>query len=254
MIAAGSEVGGTPGVAHTGSGAQAPTVLPRDSGVWRDPVWAAAALAGFLLLTLADRWAYHTLFVGPSRLNWLEDSEWYKLLRVQGSLWTWGLVALLLFAHDLRGADRPGSARWERGVRVFAAAALAGLLAEVIKPIVGRSRPIDTNGLYVFTGLFSGSSRSANGMPSSHAAVAFGALMTLAAYFPRARLVLGATACGCALSRVISGAHFLTDVYIGAVLGCVSARLIRPGGWSRAARAPGPNLPGPPATTGATGP
>ncbi|MFM9995362.1 MAG: phosphatase PAP2 family protein [Phycisphaerales bacterium] len=216
----------------------------RPSSRVRDGLTVLGALAGYLLLSLLDRAAYKALFVGHANLNWLEDAEWYKLLRVLGSLWTWSLIALVFIAHDTGRALDAGARRegrgpaWERGVRIFAAAVVAGLLAELAKVVVGRWRPIDTDGYYVYSGLVAGFLKPANGMPSSHAAVAFGSMLTLAVYVPRATGILIAAAAGCCLSRVLSGAHFVTDTFVGAAFGYAGARLVRPGGWSGALVAP----------------
>lgn len=212
----------------------------------RDGLIALSALGAYLLLTLLDRAAYKALFVGHANLNSLEDAEWYKLLRVIGSLWTWSLIAIVFIAHDTgraaglvpRGRATERGPAWERGVRIFAAAVVAGLLAELAKVVVGRWRPIDTDGYYVYTGLAAGFLKPANGMPSSHAAVAFGAALTLAAYVPRATGILIAAAAGCCLSRVLSGAHFITDTFVGAAFGYAGARLVRPGGWAGANAGP----------------
>jgi membrane-associated phospholipid phosphatase len=66
-------------------------------------------------------------------------------------------------------------------------------------------------------------------MASSHVGVAFGALAMLALLFPRTRPVCFALAAGCALSRVLAGAHFLSDVTVAAVLGIATAALL----WRR---------------------
>jgi undecaprenyl-diphosphatase len=52
-------------------------------------------------------------------------------------------------------------------------------------------------------------------------------MFALSAAFPRATPVLVLLAAGCAASRVLSGAHFLSDVVAGAALGSASAYIFR---------------------------
>lgn len=189
---------------------------------------AIVILAVYLVLAIADRAAFQALYVGSEHLPRLEERHWYWTFRVLGSLSFWipMAVVLALCTPSLRaGIDRA----W----RLLASAVLAGAGAELLKLLAGRDRPINTGGDYVYRGLLERFTDPAGGMPSSHAAVAFGALSLLAFLHahPRARAALLLAAAGCALTRVISGAHFLTDVYVGALLGYASARLLRPEGW-----------------------
>ena len=75
-------------------------------------------------------------------------------------------------------------------------------------------------------------------MPSSHAAVAFGGAWMLAALYPRAAPIALALAAGCALTRVLEGDHWLSDVVAAGALGWAVARACRPGD-TRPAPTPG---------------
>ena len=57
------------------------------------------------------------------------------------------------------------------------------------------------------------------GLPSSHTLVAFAGAAALARVFPRARWVFYVLAGGCAITRVMANAHFLSDVTVAACLG-----------------------------------
>ncbi len=189
--------------------------------------WAIVLLAVFLLLTILDGAIFHWLYVGADRRAAVEGRDWYRLLRVIGSLWSWVLVALVFVAIDRSNG---------RAVRVLASAVFAGLIAEAGKVLYGRMRPIGNDGVadgvYVFKGILERFTDPANGMPSSHVAVAFGGAAAVAYLVPRAAPVVLAAAAGCAVTRLLSGAHFATDVYAGALIGWCAARLVRPGGWS----------------------
>jgi membrane-associated phospholipid phosphatase len=117
-----------------------------------------------------------------------------------------------------------------RGLLVLGSAAAGGLAAEVVKILVRRLRPSAGEGEYLFRAWSDRPfSSSGLGMASSHAGVAFGALAMLALLFPRARPLCYLLAAGCAYSRVAAGAHFLSDVTAGAVLGVAVAALV----WRR---------------------
>jgi membrane-associated phospholipid phosphatase len=86
--------------------------------------------------------------------------------------------------------------------------------------------------VYVLRGLFAGFWNGSNlGLPSSHAAVAAGGAAALIAWRPAVWPIAVVLAAGCAMTRLLSGAHFLSDVTLGAIVGYVAWRLVRPGGW-----------------------
>jgi membrane-associated phospholipid phosphatase len=187
---------------------------------------AAGALIVFLVLCVLDRWLYHATAVGPDQLKRLEGKDWYRALRLAGTLWVWGPLCLAWFvsARETRGRDA--------AIRVFAAAALSGVLAEVLKVVIGRLRPSQTDGVHRFRAVVERFGNTHDlALPSSHAAVAFGAALMLVFLMPRAGVVALVLAIGCGWTRVVSGAHFSSDVFAAAVLGYALARLLRPGGW-----------------------
>ncbi|MCC6676080.1 MAG: phosphatase PAP2 family protein [Phycisphaerales bacterium] len=169
----------------------------------------AVFAAGLLLLTILDPALYHFFAVDQARI---ERRDWYRLLRIIGYLPTWILLSALLAlgpAHALRGRA------WLPAI----SAALAGLAAEILKLIIGRQRPLP-DGSYAFKPFLSGFLDGSNlGMPSSHAAVAFGGAFALARLYPKAGPVALLCAAGCGLTRLLGADHFSTDVYVAAGLG-----------------------------------
>jgi len=107
-----------------------------------------------------------------------------------------------------------------------------GLLAQVsiaaatqlLKHFIGRPRPRFTHGdeLVLGPSLDSG----LDSFPSGHAANAFGAATVLAWFFPSVRTPLYLVAGLVAVSRVLRGSHFPTDVWAGAVLGVVIGSMV----------------------------
>jgi membrane-associated phospholipid phosphatase len=114
--------------------------------------------------------------------------------------------------------------------RTFVAAITAGLLADLIKLCVSRTRPkafdFDQSIQSSFTGLFPwGAGGSVQqGFPSAHTAFALAFAVMLGELFPQGRrwfLGLGGLV---ALHRVTTLAHFPSDVLAGAAVGLVTAR------------------------------
>ena len=107
--------------------------------------------------------------------------------------------------------------------RVLISAALSGLLAELLKLIIRRERPADLEH-YVFRNITDHTwSTSGLGLPSSHAAVAFGGSFALIALFPQLRWPALLMATGCVITRVAMGAHFPSDVLAGAWVGWLTS-------------------------------
>jgi membrane-associated phospholipid phosphatase len=99
---------------------------------------------------------------------------------------------------------------------VILATAIAGGLAELLKGLLGRARPLQT-GEYRFAWL-EPDVHLPGGLASSHAAVAFAGAIMLSWFVPAWRIPLLLLAYGCAMTRVVVGAHFVTDVYVGVLL------------------------------------
>ncbi len=183
-----------------------------------------------LLATWLDGVAFNATFVGHTARKKVETRDWYQFLRAVGYWPTW--IALWL-AITLAATPR----MWFDRARlpILLAPGLAGLVAELLKLIVARQRPIH-NGVgdaeYVYRGLFSGFVDGKNlGLPSSHAAVAAAGAFALIAWRPRLWPVALLLMLGCMATRMLSGAHFLSDVALAGVVAWVIWRLLRPGGW-----------------------
>lgn len=209
----------------------------------RRAIVGAAILAGFVVMTLLDETIVTrigTPRVGPlgqTAADEVERQDWYRLMRLPGYLPFWGVFgAALLGAGRARARLRGDRGIPLRFVRValvpFVAAVLAGMTAELLKLSIARERPLDGTGAYqgyVFRGVFGGfADGSGLGFPSSHTAVAVAGCAAVARLVAGTWWALLVVAAGCALSRVLTGAHFATDVYGAAVVGYAWARLLTP--------------------------
>lgn len=141
---------------------------------------------------------------------------------------------LLLFAFFKYIRRWPMAAR--RFLFLFAGIALSGLASDVIKPLAGRFRPklLFESNLFGFEPFRLG--YEYNSFPSGHAATIFALAAALALLFPRWRIPLFILAAVVGLSRLIVGAHYLSDVLAGAYVGVMTVylltRLCRRRGWN----------------------
>ncbi len=201
-------------------------------------------LIGLLVALLLDRLAWRWLTVPDKR--WLESRNWYQVLRQLGYLPVWIVVGVAYGFSDLYARRRGEPDRGPRSVMIILSPMVGGLLAEIVKRLVGRARPpamplmteqdplpLQPSLEYVYKPFMNGWFDDSNlGFASSHTGVAFGALVLLGLMHRGARPVLWLLAAGCGISRVFAAAHWLSDVYAGAALGTIGAWAI----WSRMGR------------------
>ncbi len=147
---------------------------------------------------------------------------------------TWYLVGFaVLFVFFKFYRRRPIAAK--RAFFLFAAVAVSGLTTDLIKPLVGRLRPkllFEAN-LYGFDPFRIG--YEYNSFPSGHATTVFALAAALTLFSPRWRLPLVVFAAVVGLSRIVVGAHYLSDVMAGAYVGVMTVfslvLLCRRRGW-----------------------
>jgi membrane-associated phospholipid phosphatase len=127
-------------------------------------------------------------------------------------------------------AFEPWAARMRAAARIpallFAAVALSGIAVDVLKVIVGRPRPklLFASGAYEFSWIGLGADHWS--FPSGHAATAAALAAALWCLWPRPLLLYAIAAALVAASRVVVGAHYLSDVVMGAFIGIVVTRAV----------------------------
>ena len=147
----------------------------------------------------------------------------------------WSLVSTGVALLVLAAVATPARGRMAYGVAnalavrigfVFLAVGVPGLVIAVVKRLIGRARPDRVPGSDIFFAPFSWSNNYAS-LPSGHSTTAFAAAVALGALFPRMRVPMFLLAAAVAISRVIQGAHYPSDVLAGAVVGTFGALLVR---------------------------
>ncbi|MFM8734865.1 MAG: phosphatase PAP2 family protein [Pirellulales bacterium] len=206
----------------------------RDGGGFRPALVVAAVLsaAGVLAFTIdlpVATWCKTHRLPG-------EVGRLINLLEISGHSLGAALILIAALVLDRSlGLPRPGRlAAGERAFgRMVAATYLGGLVVDVIKVSVERVRPraadlaaagssLATFGAATLAG---DKPHSADLMsfPSGHSAVAAGLATALASRYPHATPLFAALAAATAAQRVVSSAHYPSDVCFGAAIGVLAA-------------------------------
>ena len=141
-----------------------------------------------------------------------------------------GFASLFLLLAARGAAPRIRAARLRLASRlmfVFAAIALSGLTVDLIKVLVGRTRPYlwRDGGLYHFAP--PGWSSLYQSFPSGHAANLFAAALAAGMLLPAWRRPLLALAGLLALTRLAVGAHYPSDLLGGAAVAIIVTLALR---------------------------
>lgn len=132
----------------------------------------------------------------------------------------WPLVFFFLYAvYKKKSAARPF-------LILTIAVAFSYLICFLLKGILGRARPelLFTENLYGF--FFFSKNFSYQAFPSGHATTIAAVCATASCFFPRYSIPLVILALMMGFSRVVTGAHFLSDIFAGALLGTLSAQWV----------------------------
>ena len=162
-----------------------------------------------------DAWAFEHVVYGR-----VYEEDWGRLLRVMGFWPTWLAASVSLVLMDwprgAAGARRPALAR---GAQLLGTVTAAGIGGELLKLVFRRLRPTADYVAYAFRPWSDRPLHSGGlSLPSTHAVVAFGAAVALTRLFPRAWPVWWGLAAGCGLTRILTGAHYVSDVGVAAVV------------------------------------
>lgn len=110
-----------------------------------------------------------------------------------------------------------------RHIALFTAVAVSGILANVIKVIVSRTRPpmLIEKGLATFDLFGLHTEYIWNSFPSGHATTGLAIAIAGSATWPRLSWLMWLIGISIALGRLMYNVHFLSDVIAGAMLGAI---------------------------------
>ncbi len=149
--------------------------------------------------------------------NWLGEGLWIYVLCV--------VMIVVSLVRDI--GEHPVRTRAQDLTRVaasfyvLAAVVVAGLMASLLKFVIGRARPklFEEHGHLAFDMFGPGSSWAS--FPSGHTTTIMSCAVALALLFPRARIPLLIAGLVIAFGRVATGAHYPSDILGGVALGAV---------------------------------
>jgi len=155
----------------------------------------------------------------------LKDSRLYEAFRTITVLGEsqWYLAAgLLAWAIFRRSRAREASA----GLFLFTSVAASGIVANLLKSLLGRARPRlhFNDNVYGFDPFQIEYARLS--FPSGHAATALGTATVLAVLFPRFRTVFLLAGMIVAVSRVVLTQHYVSDIVAGGLLGALTTAVL----------------------------
>jgi len=152
------------------------------------------------------------------RVHRWRPPRWFRLWMIiatrGGDGWLWyGLSALVLVLG--------GPARYSAVTAAWTACSAGAIIFLILKKTTGRKRP---NALepHCWATLLPPDQFS---FPSGHTITAFAVALALGSYYPAMLPGLLFCAASVALSRILLGMHFLTDVLAGAALGAALGEL-----------------------------
>ena len=131
------------------------------------------------------------------------------------------------FSISVLFKDFMGKVRTNYAFLIFSSVLSAGIVAKIIKICVGRFRPVFFEA-FGMTGFRPFSLEWAfNSMPSGHTTATFAGLIMAGMLSPKIKPVTWTLAIIVGLSRVAAGAHWPTDVILGAFIGMVAADVVK---------------------------
>lgn len=209
---------------------------------WNLLIIATLVVVGVILLGI--RWYDIPLYVYLQQYNYVAWRWFANIFDAKVWLVVFGLATIVMYlkkTYDLRNdptthmhwfnikfltRDAYAKLKNSNAFLVFCSLVLSGVFVEVLKFVIGRARPIffDEFGI---VGFFPGTFEWAfNSMPSGHTALSFAGLVMLGMLMPRFKVLTWGLAILIGLSRVAIGAHWPTDVILGAFVGMVAADVV----------------------------
>ena len=137
--------------------------------------------------------------------------RWWMLLATRaGDGWLWGLVGIVILLTD--------DAIRFRAIESAACAVTVGIvLFHKVKRVFCRTRPKDIEP-HCWARIVT---RDQFSFPSGHSTTAFAVAVSIGSFYPEALPLLLVLATNVAVSRVVVGMHFMSDVLVGSGMGAM---------------------------------
>lgn len=156
------------------------------------------------------------------QITQMGNSAWP--LGIGGLLWL--TLAALLRHH--RGPTKTALRRAQACVLfVMVNVALSGALANLLKQVIGRARPVTEGGAGVYQFKLMAFDPAWASFPSGHATTTMAMMVALAMILPRHALACVAIGLLGAASRILLGVHWVSDVVAGVALGTAVTIVLR---------------------------
>ncbi len=159
--------------------------------------WSILAIPDHTLMHRVNRW------MAPSWVRW-----WMMAATRAGDGWLWAAYGLVLILSS-------DTTRYRALLATASSTSTGILLFRALKIAVNRRRPCAMQP-HCWAKLPPPDQFS---FPSGHSITAFAVAIPLSHFYPPAGIGLVFIACNVAISRVLLGMHFLSDVVAGALLG-----------------------------------
>jgi undecaprenyl-diphosphatase len=143
--------------------------------------------------------------------NWLSP-RWVRIYAVgftrAGDGWLWYAIGLAILIFG-------GESRFEALAAAIVASGFSALAFKGLKRFTGRRRPCQIEP-HCWATLLPPDQFS---FPSGHTMMAFALAVSLSLFYPTLTIALLFCALSIAMSRILLGMHFLSDVVVGALIG-----------------------------------
>ncbi|MGH7832499.1 MAG: phospholipid carrier-dependent glycosyltransferase [Candidatus Binatia bacterium] len=183
--------------------------------------YAALLAGGLLLLSFWLDESVRDLFT-VRHGSWLDS-----VMEAASAYGSGGFLALLATLLFILGFLLKKPAWSNTGVVCLGALLASALVVQLAKHLLGRARPrlLEPASTFVGPSLSAGIA-GLDSFPSGHAITTFALAGLLARTFPRGRIFFYSVALVISFSRIYLGAHFISDVVAGAVLGTLIGYLL----------------------------
>ena len=133
---------------------------------------------------------------------------------------TWALVKIIKSKNQIINTIS------EISLFIFLNILLSGIVTQILKHVIGRPRPVLFNGFEQKSLSIISFDSKWHSFPSGHTATIFAFIFCMVLLFPKIKNILITVAIIIASTRVIVGAHFISDIFGGALVAYLSSIFI----------------------------